>query len=105
MKTGWAVEPGFSLGLHVKDKPLLEKIQKQLGVGKIYKHGPRGYIFQVRTFKDLNTLIKHFDRYPLKTKKFTDFKGLKIIMMKFKNKEHLTPEGLRDIVAIRAAMN
>ena len=105
LKTGWAVEPGFSLGLHVKDKPLLEKIQKQLGVGKIYKHGPRGYIFQVRTFKDLNTLIKHFDSYPLKTKKFTDFKGLKIIMMKFKNKEHLTPEGLRDIVAIRAAMN
>ena len=35
-KLGWAVKHRFTIGLHKKDKPLLQKIQSSLAVGKIY---------------------------------------------------------------------
>ena len=39
------------------------------------------------------------------TKKWADFELLKMVYIKMKRKEHLRPEGLRKIVAIRATMN
>lgn len=38
----------FKIGLHKKDKALLEQIQRSFGVGKLYKHGDGGYNFLVR---------------------------------------------------------
>ena len=39
------------------------------------------------------------------TKKRADFDLLKRVYIKMKRKEHLTTEGLRKIVALKAAMN
>ena len=105
LKLGWAIVPRFSIALHVKDKPILVAIKKSLGVGKIYKERSESSQLRVENFKKLETVINHFHKFPLITKKRADFELLKRVYIKMKRKEHLTLEGLRQIVAIRASMN
>ena len=104
-KLGWEVKPSFHIRLHRKDQPVLDKICKLLKVGCIYEKGPSAVEFNVKSFQDLESVINHFDKYPLLTKKRADFDLLKKVLILMKRKEHLTPEGLRKIVAIRASMN
>lgn len=104
-KVGWRVKPSFHIKLHRKDKPVLDKICKLLKVGRIYEKGPSAVEFNVISIKELEAVINHFDKYPLNTQKRADYLLWKKIVILIKRKEHLTPEGLRQIVAIRAAMN
>ena len=102
---GWKVQPRFQLTLHYRDKALMVKIQKFFNVGKISKEGRESICLQVQSIKELETVINHFAKFELKTKKHADFKlFLRIHEMK-KRKEHLTKEGLMEIVAIKASMN
>jgi len=50
-------------------------------------------------------IIPHFDKYPLKTKKFSDYLLFKKVVGMMRQKEHLTIEGLHKIVAIKASLN
>ena len=63
----------FSIGLHNKDKVLLERIQNFFGVGSITNHGAQSIQFQIRSVKDLTKIIDHFDNYPLITHKRADY--------------------------------
>ena len=72
-KLGWQVEPCFQIGLHVKYKPVLDKICKLLKVGRIYEKGPSAVEFNVISIKELEAVINHFDKYPLNTKKRADY--------------------------------
>jgi len=84
-KFGLKVQIIFQIGLHKKDKALLEEIQRSFGVGKLYKHGDGGYNFMVRSVKPGPTLLRqswtgplekifsHFDKYPLITQKRADY--------------------------------
>jgi hypothetical protein len=75
-----------------------------LGVGEIFK-SEQNIRYVVSSLSDLAVIIDHFDKYPLITQKLADYllfkKGVDLI----KEKEHLTMEGLRKIVAIKASMN
>ena len=111
MKTppDWAVAASFPIILHRKDKPVLDKICKLLKVGRIYEKGPSSVEFIVFSIKELESVINHFEKFPLLTKKRADFNLFKSIMVLMKSKEHLTAPprgaGLRKVVAIKAAMN
>lgn len=59
----------FSIGLRVKDKAILEKFQESLGVGHIYPQGSESVQLRVESIKEIDKLISHFEKYPLKTKK------------------------------------
>ena len=59
----------------------------------------------MQSLKELETVINHFYKFPLNTKKKSDFKLLKMVIIKIKRKENLTLAGLRKIVAIKAAMS
>jgi hypothetical protein len=59
----------------------------------------------VQSKDDLEIIIKHFNNYPLISNKFADYLLFKQAFELFKNKQHLTPAGLRKIVAIKASAN
>lgn len=104
-KIGYYVNPGFSIALHKKDEELLRKIQAfffGIGVLKVKKDIVQ---FRVFSIKDLDIIIKHFDLYPLITKKLADYLLFKEAVELIKNQEHLTIEGFNKIVSIRASMN
>jgi hypothetical protein len=67
--------------------------------------GKEGVQFRVESLENLSVIIDHFNRYPLQTKKQLDFKLFKLALTCIKNKEHLTSEGLKKLIAIKASMN
>ena len=107
LKIGWGVRARFQINLSQKDKVLLEQIQNFLCVkGSIYTKNEWNLIeLQVQSVKDLKKIIDHFDKYPLITQKFADYKLFKEAFNLILNKEHLTINGLRKIVSIKASMN
>jgi len=94
----------FKLNLHNRDKFLLEKLVKFFGVGKIYDNQSSSSQLVFQTIKELETIIEHFNNYPLVSKKLTDFKFFAQAFMLFKDKKHLTEVGLQEIVNIRASL-
>ena len=66
-KIGWIVEATFSIGLHQKDRMVLELLKFYFGVGNIYKHGKDNVQYRVSSLQDLIKIIDHFDKYPLIT--------------------------------------
>ena len=108
----------FSINLHEREKILLEEIKKFFhDVGSISKHGPQSFQFKVKSIKNLVVIINHFDKFPLNTKKFADYKLLEQAFKLIQRQEHLTVpscktfkglagrEGLKKILSIRASMN
>ena len=93
LKIGWSVELRFQITLHEKDKTLLKLIQNYFCVGYINKDGPQSIKYCVQSIKELKVIIDHFDRYPLITQKWSDYKLFKEAYNLILNKEHLT---LRD---------
>ena len=75
-----------------------------MGVGGIYRDG-NCLQFRVESIKDLPIVIKFFDEHPLITKKHADYLLFKLAMNLVLNKQHITMEGLKKIVAIKASMN
>ena len=105
VKTGWTVKLSFQIALHEKDITLLEQIQLYFNVGNISKHGSQMVYFRIESIKDLAKIINHFDKYPLITDKKADYELFKRIIEKMNNEEHLTEQGIQEIVNIRASLN
>ena len=105
IKLGWQVCPSFQICIHVEDKGLIEEIKNYLGVGHVIRQGPKAVQLRVQSFAELEKILMHFNKYPLKTKKQADFKLFIMVIEKIQRKEHLTLSGLQAIVAIRASMN
>jgi len=105
LKVGWQVKLSFQIGLHQKDKALLEQLKTSLGVGSVTKQGSQSIKFLVHAVEDLAVIIDHFDKYPLITQKRADYELFKKALNCINEKEHLSTEGLYKIVAIKASMN
>ena len=105
LKVGWRVKLIFQIELHRKDIVLLKNIKHSLGVGQIFKDGPNAIKFEVQSIKELIVIIDYFVLFGLIIQKRTDFELFKKILNLVQNKEYLTKEGLRKIIAIRASMN
>jgi len=105
-KTGYRVDFTFSIGLYQKDQALLELIQLSLGgIGNITKHDKDSVQYRITSNKDLLVLIEHFNKFPLLTQKRADFELFKQALELVSRKEHLTMEGLKKVVAIKASIN
>ena len=103
---GYRVTLGFTIGLHSKNLELLKLIKAFLDEkGSITKLGKESLQYRVFSLKDLETVIEHFDKYPLITQKKADYMLFKQAYGLVKCKKHLTVEGLKEIVAIKSSMN
>lgn len=104
VKVGWAVKAVFEIHLHKKDLLLLKKIQSFWGgIGNIIEN--ENSISLKIYLRDLNVLIDHFDKFTLSTQKQADFKLFKRAVELIKNKYHLKPDSLSEIISLKASMN
>jgi len=103
--SGFIIKLSFQIGLHKKDKELLNLIKSYFGVGKISILAGDSVLYRVTSIEELKFIINHFDRYPLITRKYKDYLLFKQAFELIKNKEHLSIEGLRKIVSIKASIN
>lgn len=106
-KLGWRVQLKFQIGLHIKDLNLLYLIQQYLGgIGSIHLASNRDIVnYSIDSVKDLNNLISYLEKYPLFTQKAADLFLFKKAVELVNNKAHVTVEGLKKIVNIKASMN
>ena len=93
-KTGWKIEVRFKIGLHKKDRVILELIQSYFGLGTISKQGKNGVGYRVTRTRDLIKIIDHFNKYSLITQKKGDFILFKQAIALINNKEHRVPPSL-----------
>ncbi len=99
------VQALFQINLQKGDKALLENIQKALGVGHISPMGDSAYKYQVGAIKDLAIRIKYFDSYRLITNKRADYLLFKQAVSLIAAKKHLSQEGFKELLAIKASLN
>ena len=104
-KMGYQIQAIFKITLHKKDYDLLCQIQDYFGTGKITKHGETTLQYTVKSLKGLESIISHFDKYPLLSQKWADYKLFKDGILLIKNKEHLSKEGFIKTLSIKATMN
>jgi len=104
-KLKWRVSAYFSIHIHIKDLPLLELIQKTLGVGKVRKNRKSTVLFRVSNLQELQVIINHFKKYPLISAKYSDFLLFEQCYNLIKQKEHLTQAGLEKILAFKSNLN
>jgi hypothetical protein len=94
--------------MHEKDKALIQSIQDFFGgIGYVSKTNKTSTVeFRVSTSKDLiDVILPHFDKYPLITKKHSDYLLFKQIVLLMLDKKHNTLEGIEEIVKFRASLN
>ena len=61
--------------------------------------------YEVQSLKDLLLIINHFENYPLVTQKLADYILFKQAVELLARKEHLTLNGIRKLVSIKASIN
>lgn len=102
---GWQSSAIFAIKLHARDRFILEALQVYFGgIGSIIKN-EGCYIFSVKSIKELEIIIAHFNNYPLITQKRADFELFKRGVEIIKSRRHRTLEGLQEIVNHRASLN
>ena len=111
-KTGRDANLCFEIELRGDDKPVLELIQKRLDCGRIVelnyeRYGWKPHVkFVVRKQDDiLYKVIPYFKKFPLKGKKGKDFELFCQAAEIFRKKEHLSEEGINQLLKIREFMN
>lgn len=107
-KTGYRIEALFSINLHKKDVKILELIKAFFGdTGNIKYETKREVVsYVIRSKKQLiSTILPHFDKFPLVTQKRGDYILFKQAFELIYNNTHLTLDGLKEIVAIKASLN
>jgi len=104
-KLGWEIQLCFQIKLHVRDYPILLRIQESLGgIGNVSSNQST-CAFRVRKLNELIEIIKFFDKYPLISRKRGDYLLFKEIVSIMQLKEHLTLQGIQKIINIRATLN
>ena len=86
-KFGFIISPQFKIGLHIRELNLLKSIKDYFNVGYIHISG-NSVSYSVTSVKELNVIIKHFDRYPLMSSKLYSFYIFTIILDMYKLKNN-----------------
>lgn len=104
-KMGYQITGMYKIAMHKKDHHLLYSLQNFFGVGKITNHGETTLQYTVKSLAGLQIIISHFDKYPLLSEKWGDYKLFKEGIELLKIKSHLNKEGFHKILSIRATLN
>ena len=97
----------FSVAVDKKDLFLLESLKAFFGeLGSIKKSGNSTLSYRIESSEQIMRLIiPFFDKYPVLGVKSLDFTDFKKVAGFMQNKEHLTDEGLTEIIKIVEGMN
>lgn len=99
----------FHIAQHIKDKKLLKLFIKFFDCGVVAVRSnlstPRCDFIIQNTSSILHKVLPHFDTYPVLNLKQEDYICFKQCMTIIKDKQHLTPKGLKTIKDLNLEMN
>ena len=94
----------FTILLDVRDVKILQQIKDFFGVGNITTDNGR-VRYRVSSKKDLEVIIEHFKKYPLKTQKLVDYLCFCAGYDLYSQGKHLTNEGFIELLKLKANIN
>lgn len=71
---GYQTQAIFKITLHKKDFNLLSQVKDYFGVGTITIHGSTTIEYRVKSLKDLDVILSHFEKYPQASYLVSDLK-------------------------------
>jgi hypothetical protein len=106
-KLGSKVQLRFEVAQHSRDAELIKSLVHYFKCGNYHKRSTQSAsVFYVSRLPDIiQKIIPFFDQYSLQGGKYKDFADFKRAATIVKKKEHLTVDGLEQIVKIKAGMN
>jgi LAGLIDADG DNA endonuclease family protein len=107
LTTGVEVRPSFAVGQNKKSLSVLQLMHTYFGCGAIrFSKSDQMYKYEVRSVSDLRKhIIPHFEKYPLKTVKSTDFETFKYICTSITSSKHLNKVFLAELLTRAYTMN
>jgi hypothetical protein len=106
MALGIQVQLQFSITQHIRDANLMRSLVDFFGAGIVVPDGPTKVQYRIRRFADFEQcLFPLLDEYPLMTQKRLDAEAFRKVHALMKDGQHLTPDGLDEIRAIKSTMN
>ena len=107
LRVGIETKPSFSISLNRRDLDLLKQIHAYFKCGGIrYSRSDRTYKFEVRSVSDIvEKIIPHFEKYPLKGNKQSDFFKFVKICKSVRANLHISKKHLKEIIDIAYQMN
>lgn len=104
---GWETKPSFSVSQNRDRAQPLFIMQNHFECG-FMRDGisDKTLKYEVRRLDDLlEKVLPHFEQYPLLSAKQKDVRLLKEVCLIMKNNEHVTPEGMKKVMALAFTMN
>lgn len=98
----------FSISLNQKDLSVLRSFKSFFGqAGHIWKENNLGmYKYRIESIKQINDwILPHFDKYPLLTKKQSDYLLFRKVIELINAKKHFNTDNLKEFVSIKALIN
>lgn len=106
MKSQFQVLPEFRIVQHEKDIKVLYALKKYFQSGVVRQNHDTRQELRIRSLEHINKyVIPHFDKYELLTQKKFDYIKFKKIINLMNQKNHLSIDGLKEIIAIASKMN
>ena len=105
MTAKYQVLPEFRVVQHERDVQVLFALKKFFRCGVVRKNREDRMELRIRKLSCLSSLVKFFEKHPLKTRKNVDFKRFARVIRKMEQGKHLTREGLVEIVRIAMKLN
>ena|SRR3989344_8978061 len=107
MKIGLEVRPAFTVSQHERSKNILKEIQRFFNCGTIrFNKRDRTWKYEVRSLADLvKKIIPHFNLFPIRTSKRSDFEQFKLVCELMKQRIHLSQNGICKIIDVAYSMN
>ena len=105
--TGIEVRPSFAIGQNKRSLQILKEMQSYFGCGGLrFCNGDQTYKYEVRKIGDLmKKIIPHFEKFPLKTNKSSDFEIFKRVCELVYQSKHLNTKYLEEIINLSYQMN
>jgi hypothetical protein len=105
MTLGYQVLPEFRVVQHERDSQVLYGLKRFFRCGVVRRNHEDRFELRIRKLSCLEEVVAFFERHPLKTKKYVDFKKFARIVRWMDKGQHLTPAGLIKITETTLSMN
>lgn len=103
-KLGYTVRLIYQISIHASDMKTLQGLKEYFNRGEVIEAA--GYVhLRVTNLKDiLEVIIPHFSLYPLQSTKVVSYTLFKEVATVINNKEHLTLDGFKRVLRLKAAL-
>ena len=104
-RLGWRIEPVFNISQ--RDRVILALIKNWLGCGTLRERKDGVVYYEVRSLPSLTQkIIPFFDHFNfLSAPKKKNYSIFRQIVKKMENKNHLTEEGMKEVLLLREKLN